>query len=184
MNRVMIVGQPGAGKSWLAKQIGARTGLPVMHMDTIFFKEGWTLRERSERIEMARQVEAGDAWIFEGGMPATYDNRLDRADTLIVLEFPLLLRMWRVFWRTVKYYGRTRPDVPEGCPERFNYGFWKWIWDTRKSARIRNRQLIETAGPEKHVFVLRNRREMARFLQGLDSAGKKRHDGSYGNTAY
>lgn len=170
MKRVMIVGQPGAGKSWLAREIGARTGLPVHHMDMIHWQPGWIERAKPEKIAMAQAVEATDRWVFEGGLSSTYDTRLARADTLIVLIVPLHLRSWRIFTRTLRDWGQSRPDLPENCPERFSLEFWSYIWRTRHSGSHRILTLASKAGPEKQVHILRNRRDVARYLKALDAA--------------
>ncbi|KMK65438.1 ATPase AAA [Puniceibacterium sp. IMCC21224] len=171
MKRVMIVGQPGSGKSTLARRIGRKTDLPVIHMDHIHWQSGWAERPKPQKIILAQEAEAGDLWVFEGGLSATYDTRLARADTLVMLDLPLWLRAWRVFYRTLRYYGRTRPDLPDGCPERFDYVFWKWIWDTRHSGRQQNLALIDRAGPETDVHRLCSPREVNAFLTRLDAGG-------------
>nr|WP_274705671.1 AAA family ATPase [Salipiger pentaromativorans] len=176
----MIVGQPGAGKSTLARQLGARTGLPVVHVDMIHWLPGWVERPRAEKLAMAREVELGAAWIFEGGLSENYPHRLSRADTLIVLDLPLWLRAWRVFRRTLGQYGRSRPDLPENCPERFDPAFWKWIWDTRRTGAEKNRALIGQAGPEVAVHHLRSPRAVRRFLAGLDAALVSGHEAAHG----
>lgn len=168
MKRVMIVGQPGAGKSWLARALGERTGLPVQHIDLIHWQPGWQERPKTEKLILIHQAEMCDSWIIEGGLSATYKHRLSRADTLIILDFPLWLRAWRVFVRTLKDYGRSRADLPDDCPERFSYEFWKWIWDTRHTGRAQNLALIEQAGPDVAVFHLCNRHQVASFVKNLD----------------
>jgi len=168
MKRIMIVGQPGSGKSTLARRIGDRTGLPVVHIDHIHWMPGWVERPREEKIAMAREVEAREAWVFEGGLSATWSNRLARADMLIVLDLPFGLRCWRVFWRTIRHWGRVRPDLPENCPERFEREFWQWIWRTRNTNRARMLALADVGRKRIPVHVLTTRREVRRFLAGLD----------------
>lgn len=170
MKRVMIVGQPGGGKSWLAREIGARTGLPVHHMDMIHWQPGWVERPNAAKIAMARAIEAQEAWVFEGGLSATYDTRLARADTLIVLDTPLTLRIWRVLTRTLRSWGQSRPDLPENCPERFSLEFWGFIWRTRHSGRQRILHLADQAGPNTKVHILRNAAQVRRYLSTLDAA--------------
>lgn len=145
MKRVMIIGQPGAGKSTLARQLGEATSLPVFHIDLIHWKSGWEERTGPEKDALCAQVHAKDTWIFEGGRSVNRPERLARVDTLIWLDFPLWLRCWRVFKRTLRDYGTSRPDMPEGCPERFSWPFYKWIWDTRKTNLALMRRTFESA---------------------------------------
>ena len=86
MRRVMVLGCAGAGKTTWAKALGDITALPVFHVDQIHYQPGWVEREKSEKIELAHKVEAGERWIFEGGLSATYANRAARADTAIWLS--------------------------------------------------------------------------------------------------
>lgn len=124
MRRVMIVGQPGGGKSWLARQMGARTGLPVFHIDPVLWLPHWKPRPHEDRMLMAYDIETQDSWIFEGGFAATWDHRLTRADHLVVLDPPFALRLWRLIKRTLRDYGRSRAEMPPNCPEKFQREFW------------------------------------------------------------
>ena len=167
MRRIMILGQPGAGKSWLAREIGARTGLPVVHMDHIHWQSGWVERPIAEKLRLARAVEAGEAWIFEGGLSATYASRAARADLILWLDPPFALRVWRVIRRNLLWWGRNRPDLPEGCCEdpRNLPGFLQFIWRSRHSAARRIAAVRPPPGVP--LLRLRSRREVAAFLQGL-----------------
>jgi adenylate kinase family enzyme len=184
MKRCMIVGQPGSRKSWLAREIGRRSGLPVHHMDMIHWLPGWAERPKAEKIIMARAVEESPAWVFEGGLSATYATRLSRADTLIVLDVPFLLRVWRVFWRTLRQWGKTRPDLPDGCPERFDLEFWTFIWTTRNTARQRNLHLAWQTDSATKVYILRTRREVRAFLKTLDAPTETGQETAHGTAAY
>ncbi len=120
LRRVMVVGQPGSGKSTFARMLGAATGLPVVHIDHIHWMDGWVEREAAEKDRLTREVHARDAWIFEGGHSRTWPERLARADTLVWIDVGLALRTWRVLRRVATGYGRARPDMPAGCPERID----------------------------------------------------------------
>lgn len=187
MKRVMILGQPGSGKSTLARLLGERTGLPVIHVDRLHWMPGWVERPRHEKIALALAEQAKPDWIFEGGLSATYEDRFDRADTVIFLDFPLWLRAWRVFCRTIRYYGKTRPDMQENCPERFSHEFNRWIWDTRRSGRLKPLELVARSGPGKTAYHLRSQSDVRAFLRHLDETRalgiEPRHDSHQDRTA-
>jgi adenylate kinase family enzyme len=167
MQRVMIIGQPGSGKSTLARDLGAVTRLPVYHMDQIHWMPGWQERPSSDKVRLAREVYARDEWVFEGGFSQTWAQRLDRADTLIWLDTNWPTRVWRVAMRTLRDYGRTRPDLPDDCPEQFSLEFYRWIWDTRHTGRARMRKFFDSAQVSKHRFT--SFAQSGAFLQGLAS---------------
>jgi adenylate kinase family enzyme len=172
MQRVMIVGQPGSGKSTLARQLGQRTGLPVFHIDTIHWQPGWIERSRYEKTQLCLDVEARDCWIFEGGHSATWDNRVARADLLIWIDRSATLRFLRVLLRTLRQRGQTRPDLPENCPERLANlpEFFRFMWQTKKSARAKMQQLAATAPSACRVVYLRSNRETRLFLSSIEDS--------------
>ena len=170
MRRVMIIGQSGSGKSTLARQMGAITHLPVVHIDHIHWQTGWIERPDAERNALCEAVHAKESWIFEGGQSATWPQRLARADTLIWLDFPFALRLWRVLLRTVRNWGRNRPDLPDGCPDRFSLSFLRLVWRTRNTHRVKMQALYDSAPDEKSRYRLASRRDVHRFLDGLRTA--------------
>mgnify|MGYP001800316497 FL=1 len=172
MQRVMIVGQPGAGKSTLARLLGARTGLPVYHMDHIHWKAGWVERPHDEKTAMTRAIHRKPRWIFEGGHSATYADRIAHADTYIWIDVGLGLRVWRVLKRSFVYRGRNRPDLPEGCPEQFNAGtldFLAFIWMSRHIARAKMKALYDATPSHVTAIRLTNRRQINDFLANIEA---------------
>ena len=164
MKRVMIIGQPGTGKSTLARSLGERIGLPVVHIDLIHWKSGWVERDRDEKTKLCLEVHARDEWIFEGGHSTTWPDRLDRCDTLIWLDFPVWLRTWRVLKRTIRDYGKSRVDLPDNCPEQFDFEFYRFIWRTNKHSRQNIQSLFEKAPSDKSKFKLSSSSEVRKFL--------------------
>lgn len=172
MQRVMIIGQPGSGKSTLAQALGRRTGLPVVHIDTIHWQPGWVERSYDEKTRLCSEVEARDRWIFEGGHLVTWDNRVSRADLLIWIDRSSALRFWRVLRRTWHHRGNSRVDLPEDCPELLGNlpEFFRFMWSTRRSARAKMKELIAKAPEGCQVVHLRSNRETRLFLESVSKA--------------
>ncbi len=162
-----MVGGPGAGKSTLARQIGDKLGLPVVHMDALFWQPGWNSRDEDDFQRLAREAAAGEAWVIDGNYTRTQALRLERVDLIVFVDVPHLLRMWRILKRRIVNHGRTRADLGEGCPERLNLEFLQWTWEfeTKRAPAMREKfaKLAET----KSVVRLKTRAEVRQFLQGL-----------------
>lgn len=170
MKRVMIIGGSGSGKSTLARQVGARTGLPVVHMDNLFWRPGWVMDDEDAFRGRVDDAIAQDAWVMDGNYSRTWPDRLQRADTLVFLDMPTWLRLWRVIRRTLIHYGRTRPDLAPDCPERIDLGFiFGWVTQYRRTGRPRALDLVAPDGPAGHLgrHHLRGAADVRRFLAGL-----------------
>lgn len=170
MKRIAVVGAPGSGKSTLARILGERLSLPVYHMDHIHWKPGWVAREKAEKLVLARDILAREEWVFEGGFSAIQSERIARAQIMIWLDLPLGLRVRRVVWRTIRWFGRVRPDMQENCREGVNpemLKFFRYIWDTRHSARAKIAASVDPAPEGLDLVHLRHPREVAEFLESF-----------------
>lgn len=171
IRRIMIVGQPGSGKSSLAQALGERTGLPVVHIDKIHWQAGWVERSMAEKTRLCIEAEQAEHWIFEGGHSRTWPSRVARADMLVWLDRPVGLRMWRVLRRALLGLGRTRPDMADGCPERLRSlpEFFRYIWTTRNSGSAKIGRLTELAPAGCRIVRLRSDRDIAAFVADFSS---------------
>ena len=167
MKRVLIIGCGGAGKSTLARALGEKTGLPVVHLDKIFWLPGWVEMETAVFDQRIREEMAKEAWIMDGNYNRTLPERVRYCDTIIYLDFSRLACLLGVLKRVITTYGRVRPDMGAQCPERFDVEFLKWVWNFNKDKReAYYRMLNELEGKE--TIVLKNRRMVKRFLRSLE----------------
>lgn len=165
MKRVMIIGGSGSGKSTTARMLGVLTGLPVVHIDPMYWLPGWEQRPMEETHALVLEAAEGESWIFEGNNSSTFVKRMARADTLIFLDMPTYLRVWRVIRRTIKDYGKVRVGSGEGCHERFNWEFLsKWVLQYNTMGRPKVLQALENTPEHLNVYRLRSRGEVQRFL--------------------
>jgi adenylate kinase family enzyme len=166
MERVIIIGCGGAGKSTLAQKMGQKTGLPVVHLDKLFWKPGWVESTPEEIDEKIRQELDKPQWIMDGNFNRTLPMRVARADTVIYLDFSRMACLLGVLKRVLTTYGKVRPDMGEGCPERIDFEFLKWVWNYNKNKRERNYRLLNEA-EHAETIVLKNRRAVRKFLAQL-----------------
>lgn len=166
MERIMVIGCSGAGKSTLARAMGEKLGIPVIHLDQLFWKPGWEESTRKEfDARLLAQLEK-PRWIIDGNYTRTYPQRLAKCDTVIHLDFNRFVCLYSVIRRVLRNYGRIRPDMPEGCPERFDWEFMKWVWNFNRTHRPRNLAALESA-KNVTVITLKNRRQVKAFLRQL-----------------
>lgn len=166
MERILIIGCSGSGKSTLSRALKEKLGIPVVHLDQLWWKEGWknvTQEEFDSRLSMALNM---DQWIIDGNYSRTMEVRLQQCDTIIYLDFDRWECLLGMFQRAFGHYGKVRPDMAKGCPERFDWDCVKWIWNYNKNNRVQNYTWI---GKTKHAeaIVLKNRREVKQFLEAL-----------------
>ena len=166
MERILIIGCGGAGKSTLARALGEKLGLPVIHLDQIWWKPGWVESTKEEFQERLAAELDKPQWIMDGNFDRTIPQRMARCDTVIYLDFSRVACVLGVLKRVITNYGKTRPDMGENCPERFDLDFLGWVWNYNKNKREKNYRLLnEAEGVE--TIVLKNRRMVKRFLRSL-----------------
>lgn len=165
MQRVLVLGAPGSGKSTLAAALARRTGLPLIHLDRHYWRPGWV---EPDKETWARQVEtlaAADRWVMDGNYGGTLASRLSRAETVIWLDLPTSVCLWRIARRALLHHGRVRPDMAEGCPERLRLEFILHVLRFRFHSRRRIVRKLE--GYVGSLVRFTRPREAARWLAGL-----------------
>ena len=164
MKRIMIIGASGSGKSTLARLLGESTGLPVVHIDPMFFYEGWVQRPKEETERLAREAAQTAEWIFEGNFSTTIDQRAELADLIVLLELGKLRRVSRTLLRTIRYLGRTRPDMAKGCPERFSWDFhFDWVWNYDTHSRPKMDEFVNRWQGKRPILTLSSAKEAREF---------------------
>lgn len=167
MERILIIGCGGAGKSTLARQLGEKLNLPVVHLDKLFWKPGWVESSKAEIDERIHLEMQKPRWIMDGNYNRTLRERVKHCDTIIYLDFSRLFCLMGVLKRIITTYGTVRPDMGEGCPERVDLEFLKWVWNYNRDKRECNYRLLNEA-ENVETIVLKNRRMVKRFLQSLE----------------
>lgn len=162
----MVIGvSPGVGKSTFARRLGGVTGIEVTHLDRFYWKPNWVEATLEEFSAVQQQVVQNEQWIIEGNYSSTIPIREPHADTVIYLELPLRVCLYRVLKRRVQFHGKTRNDVGEGCKEKIDKAFLKFIvstYDARKKKMIERMQRYAEEG--KTVHYLKTSAQIEGFL--------------------
>lgn len=166
MQRILVIGSSGSGKTTLAREMGSILGLPVIHLDAHFWNSGWVQTPRPEWREKQQELIGGESWIIDGDFLRDLDLRLSRADTVVLLEFGRLACLLGVVRRWLTHYGRQRPDMAPGCPEKLDLEFLLWVWRFPRR-RKPTRRILEEHGSHCWIVVLKSRADTKRFLNEI-----------------
>ncbi len=170
-NRILVIGCSGGGKSTLSRKLAAALRLPYISMDRAFFwLPGWKLRPRNESRALMAEAVAGEQWIMDGTSPGTLSVRLPRADLVIWLRMPRLLCLWRVMLRRIRYSGQSRPEMAEGCPEKIDMEFLRYIWNFERTEVPEILDELHRHGAGVPVVTLRSRSDAEALLARVVSA--------------
>lgn len=164
MQRIAIVGSGGAGKSMLARQIGAIVGLPVIHLDHQYWSPGWVPMPDDEWVHHQRELLAGGEWVVDGNYAATLELRAELADTVIFLDLPRHV----CIARAVRRFRSPNLQAP-GCPQKVDFQFLRWIWEFPSRSRPRLLAILGTYSARSRIIQLRSAAEVRAFLAGLRS---------------
>ncbi|MGF1470710.1 MAG: DNA topology modulation protein [Rubrobacteraceae bacterium] len=166
--RVLIVGAGGSGKSTLAVRLGELLNLEIVHLDQHYWSAGWKETPREEWEYTVQSLVRRESWVMDGNYGGTMDLRLAAADTVIFLDLSRNLYLRRVLVRRLRYAGRSRPDMPAGCPERLTFEFLKYLWKYPTERRPGVLRKLDSLSPDKTVFVLRSPTEIGQLVSGLE----------------
>ncbi|MFI4934339.1 MAG: hypothetical protein ACHP7N_06950 [Caulobacterales bacterium] len=167
MRRVAVIGRSGGGKSTLARALGSTLGLPVIHLDVLFWRPGWVESEPEPfRARLAAAL-TGDSWITDGDFMAAADLHLAGADTIIWVDQPRGRCLWRALMRVAREHGRSRADMAPGCEEKFDFQFLLYIWNWDRKPRARVEAAIAKYAPQTRLVRLRSDADIADFLASV-----------------
>ena len=166
--KIAVVGYSGAGKSTLARRLGDIYGLPVLHFDSLNFLPGWKERDREEMRRMVDGFLENQDWVIDGNYPRfRFEERMESADRIIILDLGRAACFSGALKRYLKYRGRTREDMAPGCPEKFDREFAMWILRDGRTDRDRARyRLLREKYPDK-TLVFHSRKAVERYLERL-----------------
>ena len=167
--KIAIVGYSGAGKSTAARKISEKYHIPVLFLDTVYHMPGWQVRDEEDaKAIVSRFMKENDSWVIDGNYKALcQQERLEQADKILFFDVGRFTCFRQAFGRYLKYRGKSRPDMTEGCNEKFDFEFAKWILkDGRTPQKVQGyKNMCRKYAPK--VVVIRNQNDLEKFLKNF-----------------
>jgi len=163
MTRLLIVGISGTGKTYLAKDLSQKLNLPVIHLDSIFWKDKW--QEQDEKIVVAKIKSAlsQPKWIIEGYIEPLGKERVKRAEQIVYLDYSGMQALNGGIKRWLQLRKGVRPEMPTGNTETLGFRFlWTML---RRHERPEIESVIK--GFEQKTVRLKSPKQTKNYLRQL-----------------
>jgi adenylate kinase family enzyme len=164
MKRTMIIGCCGAGKSTFSRALHSLSKIELIHLDQHYWKPNWKETNSEDWKKIVQEFANKSSWIIDGNYGETMDIRIQRADTIIYLDYSTSICLKRVLFRTLKYWRKERPDMPDGCKERFDVEFFHYVATFNLKRRKKILKKLRAVKHKKKILIFRNRKETTKFL--------------------
>lgn len=170
--KIAVLGYSGSGKSTLAGKLGARFQLDVLHFDAVQFLPGWEIRPEADKRKITQDfLDTHDSWVIDGNYSKLfYARRMMEADIIILLLFNRFSCLRRVIRRYITYKGATRPDMGEGCCEKLDWEFIRWILYDQRTRPVKKRYAQLCAEYPEKVIVINNQKQLDDCFQRLSES--------------
>ena len=167
MEKVIIIGCPGAGKSTFARKLKEKTGLPLFYLDMIWHKADGTNISRDEFDGKIKEIMKKEQWILDGNYIRTLEMRLKECDTVFLLDYPLELCLEGASSRI----GKERPDMP-WIESELDLEFRQFIVDFPRGSLPKIYELLKKYEKEKELHIFRKREDAEEYLRTEERNGK------------
>ena len=168
MQKIIIIGSPGSGKSTFARKLSSETGIPVYYLDMIWHKPDGTNISREAFDAKLHEIIRKDAWIIDGNYQRTLEVRLKECDTVFLLDFPLELCLAGAKSRI----GKKREDLP-WIESEFDEEFRQWIIDFPLKQLPQIYELLKKYQEEKNIVIFRTRKETDDYLKSISGVTER-----------
>lgn len=162
MQKVMVIGSPGAGKSTLSRELKAITGLPLIHLDMLYHRPDHTTLPREQFDAQLQAICLQERWIIDGNYQRTLEIRLRACDTVILLDYPPDVCLSGATARV----GQRRDDMP-WAESTMDEDFRQFILDFPQKQLPQIYALLNQYQSGRQLVILRSREEAEMYLNRL-----------------
>lgn len=170
MKRISVIGCPGVGKTTFSRELARVTGLPLIHLDLMYHDRSHSYQTDTDswRASVLNETKK-KCWIIDGNYQSTFDARLPKSDTIIFLDYPAYLSVWRAIKRRIEFRKSVRQDMPSTWEEKLDWKFFLFILKFNRTVAPKIRRLLKTH-EDKNVIILRGPRQTKNYLSLLHGA--------------
>lgn len=161
MQKIIVIGCPGAGKSTFSRALRDKTGLPLFYLDMIWHKEDKTNVSREEFDQKLGRILDKEKWIIDGNYRRTLETRLNACDTVFFLDFSTEICIDGARERV----GKVREDMP-WVEENLDEEFIKFIEKFRENELPRIYSLMKKC-KDKKIVIFKSRKDMQDYINSL-----------------
>lgn len=166
--KISIIGYSGSGKSTLAEKIGKIYNCSVLHLDKVNFKAGWQEREKEEVIFMVEEFMKNKSWVIDGNYSwILQERRFEEADKIIFMNFSRIVSFIQAYNRYLKNRNQVRKDMAEGCVEKFDFEFIKWILFEGRTLKYKENYNEICRKYKEKIVICSNRKDVKKLLSNL-----------------
>ncbi|MGJ8527875.1 flagellar protein FlaR [Maritalea sp.] len=169
MTKVSVIGNAGGGKSTICQAIAKAHHLPFYSVDKLQWQPGWVPTPAQEFNAQHQEIISSERWLLDGYGPwATVVERLDAADTIVLIDHPIWVHYWWATKRQIKSIFVGRADGPDGCPMLpVTFKLFAMMWELHKEMRPKLISEIQKHASTKRIIHIRSPRELNAFAQSL-----------------
>ena len=160
MKKVIVIGCPGSGKSTVSRALHNKTGIPLYHLDMMYWNADKTTVEKSVFLERLSAVLEKDDWIIDGNYSSTMELRMAACDTVIFLDYSLDVCLDGIKERR----GKPRSDMPWSETEE-DAEFIEFIKSYNEQQKPKVLELLEKYS-DKNIIIFKSREQADAFLNG------------------
>ena len=169
MQRILVMGSSGSGKSTFAQRLSDITGIPTVSLDALYWKPGWVPSDNAEFDARVTDAVHQPRWIIDGNYTSSGAGELRRstADAVFWFDLPRRTCMTGILTRIATSYGRVRPEMAPGCPEKIDFEFFRYVWTYRHIQRPKLLEYFEGLRPDQPLIAFTNRAQADQYLTNV-----------------
>jgi len=161
--RICIIGRQGSGKSTFAIKLAKKTGLPLVHLDQLWWNENWVQSTKEEFDLKLDEALEKEEWIMDGNFSRTLKKRCEKAEILYAYDLPRIESLYGYIKRAILNWGKSRVDMPKNCVEKIDLEFMKFIWDYK----LDDLKSLKKEFPHLEIVVMKSHEEAERILKSI-----------------